>query len=136
MLLPSGRVLIAGGGPPGPVVNKNAERFMPPYLFTEEAALARRPVIDSVGNVQHSRKFNVILKEAATIDRVTLIRAGSDTHSFDQGQRFLELNFDQDSQQVLEVSAPANKRLAPPGLYLLFVLNDKGVPSAAKLVML
>ncbi|MEM7256607.1 MAG: galactose oxidase-like domain-containing protein [Pseudomonadota bacterium] len=136
LLLPSARVLIAGGGPPGPVVNKNAERFQPPYLFDTRGALAERPVIDSVGDVRIGNRFNVVLEEHTTIDRVTLIRAGSDTHSFDQGQRFMELAFDHRSDLVIDVAAPANSRLAPPGLYMLFVLNDQGVPSAAKLIMI
>ena len=35
---------------------------------------------------------------------------------------------------TLSVAAPDNKKLAPPGLYMLFVLNADGVPSVAKLV--
>ncbi len=136
ILLPSARVLIAGGGPPGPVINKNAERFLPPYLFDQEGGLAQRPSIASVGDVQYGLNFNVILQEDANISKVTFIRAGSDTHSFDQGQRFMTLDFTQTSDKVLDVTAPATSTVTPPGLYMLFVLNDKGVPSVAKLIMM
>ncbi|MBA3496234.1 MAG: DUF1929 domain-containing protein [Gemmatimonadales bacterium] len=36
----------------------------------------------------------------------------------------------------LEVSAPSNGRPAPPGPYLLFIVNTSGVPSEAKIVTL
>ena len=43
LLLPNGTVLVAGGGPPGPVANLNAEIYYPPYLFTSSGNLRQRP---------------------------------------------------------------------------------------------
>ena len=34
----------------------------------------------------------------------------------------------------LNVTMPANGNLAPPGYYMLFILNASGVPSVAKIV--
>jgi hypothetical protein len=34
----------------------------------------------------------------------------------------------------VDVTVPANPNLAPPGHYLLFILNRNGVPSVAKIV--
>ena len=64
---------------------------------------------------------------------MTLIKTGSVTHSFNMEQRFLELSFTV-SDNVLNVKAPANANLAPPGRYMLFVINAQGVPSVARLV--
>jgi hypothetical protein len=36
----------------------------------------------------------------------------------------------------LSVQAPANGNLAPPGYYMLFILNGRGVPSIARFVHL
>jgi Galactose oxidase-like, Early set domain len=36
----------------------------------------------------------------------------------------------------LQVKAPANGNLAPPGYYLLFILDEHGVPSVARFVHL
>ena len=36
--------------------------------------------------------------------------------------------------QSLTFTTPASGNLAPPGPYLLFILNDKGVPSVAQIV--
>jgi hypothetical protein len=35
---------------------------------------------------------------------------------------------------MLRVSAPAAPALAPPTYYMLFVLNDQGVPSVARFI--
>ncbi|MFK7821756.1 MAG: kelch repeat-containing protein, partial [Planctomycetaceae bacterium] len=43
LLLPNGTVLCAGGGPPGPTSNLNAEVYYPNYLFTESGSWRKRP---------------------------------------------------------------------------------------------
>ena len=65
---------------------------------------------------------------------VSLIRLGAATHGFDQDQRFLDLSFTNTSGK-LTVAAPAHAYLAPPGYYMLFILDD-GVPSIARIVKL
>ncbi len=135
ILLPNGRVLTAGGGPPGPVVNMNAEVFIPPYLFDENGALAPRPSITEMASPDYASEFFVRVGSDDPIGKVSFIRSGSATHSFDQSQRYMELAFEQ-SGDSLTVTAPADSAIAPPGLYMLFVFNEEGVPSHAKLTML
>jgi hypothetical protein len=65
----------------------------------------------------------------------TLVRLGSMTHSFDQNQRFVRLAFESTSDG-LTVTAPDNGSLAPPGYYMLFLVDVNGVPSVAKIVRL
>jgi len=55
------------------------------------------------------------------------------THAFDMSQRANTLTFTRTASGV-DVVAPGNGNLAPPGHYLLFVLNRNGVPSAGKIV--
>jgi galactose oxidase len=55
------------------------------------------------------------------------------THSFNQNQRFNRLSFSQEAGG-LNVTAPANGNLSPPGHYMLFILNGSGVPSVAKII--
>jgi hypothetical protein len=66
---------------------------------------------------------------------VVLIRAGAPTHSFDMEQRLVGLQFNAGSG-VLNATAPADSNLAPPGYYLLFIVNKSGVPSVAQFVLL
>jgi hypothetical protein len=55
------------------------------------------------------------------------------THAFDMNQRFVELLFQRVSG-ALKVAAPTDPNLAPPGHYLLFILNAEGVPAVARIV--
>jgi hypothetical protein len=137
LLLPEGSVLTAGGGAPGPVNNLNAEIYYPPYLYDASGQPAARPLLvtapDSV-NLSLNQQFAVTVGSAAPISRVTLVRTGATTHSFDSGQRFLELGFTQ-AGQTLTITLPTiNPNVAVPGYYMLFVFDQAGVPSVAKII--
>jgi galactose oxidase len=56
------------------------------------------------------------------------------THAFDQSQRFVELGFRRVAGG-LSVLAPASNRVAPPGPYLLFLLNRAGIPSIGRTIL-
>ena len=137
LLLPDASVLTAGGGAPGPVNNLNAEIYYPPYLFKKDGSgqFAARPSVKTSGRPQYNRRFQVELEGSPRISRVALIRAGSVTHAWDMEQRFVDLEFSQ-SGGKLSVSAPRRPELAPPGNYMLFVVDENGVPSEAAMVNL
>ena len=134
LLLPDGRVLVAGGGqlPGYPVTNQtNAQIFSPPYLFK-----GPRPGITSAPQtVQFASKFIVGTANPDGISKVSLVRLGDDTHAFDQNQRFVPLTF-RSVGGNLEVDSPANPNLAPPGYYMLFIVDQVGVPSVSTMVRL
>ena len=48
-------------------------------------------------------------------------------------QRFIELDF-ADIHNGVSVSLPASANLAPPGYYLMYLLDNKGVPSKAHII--
>ena len=135
LLLPNGAVLTAGGGQPGPVTNLNAEVYYPSYLFKQDGSgeFAERPVLSGVGGVYYNRSFSADFSNAANISRVTLVRAGSVTHSFDMGQRFMELSFTR-SGNSLTIEGPSGREIAPPGFYMLFAFSEEGVPSEAQMI--
>src|SRR5262245_10186526 len=127
LLLPDGRVLSAGGNVAGP----NAQIFSPPYLFAGD-----RPAISSApSRAGYGQSVFVGTADAATITQVTLLRTGSVTHTFDESQRFLRLSFTV-TDNGLNVTMPANGNLAPPGYYMLFLLNSSGVPSVARIIQI
>lgn len=134
ILLPDASVLVAGGGDPGPVRNLNAEIFYPPYLYRADGSPAPRPAWGTVPTaIPFGAQFGARLASGGSISRVTLIKAGSVTHSFDMEQRFMELSFTQSGDQ-LTINGPANARVATPGFYLLFAVDGSGVPSVAATV--
>lgn len=133
MLLADGSVLTAGGGAPGPYLNKNGEIYYPPYLFNG-GDWAPRPTIGDFNNNQGYNNLQNI-PVSGNVSRVTLVRNGAVTHSFDMGQRFMDLAF-QNIGGSINVSMPANANLAPPGYYMLFVFDNQGTPSIARIIHL
>src|SRR5690349_6297662 len=134
MLLRDGRILYTGSGDGGGVPQQNTyEFFSPPYLFK-----GARPTytLDSAA-VHYGQPFKVMTPDAASIQKVTLIRHSSTTHAFDAGQRLNTLSFTKAADGLsLTVTPPASGRIAPPGPYMLFIVNSEGVPSIAQSVLL
>ncbi len=134
LLLPDGRVLVAGGGrfgnPTGDYQDKlNAEIYSPPYLFK-----GPRPVISSAPTlISHNSTFSVTSPGASRIASVSLLHLGSVTHHFNQGQRFLNLSFQQIGSTLI-VQTPVGANDALPGEYMLFIVDGNGIPSVASIV--
>jgi Domain of unknown function (DUF1929)/Carboxypeptidase regulatory-like domain len=125
ILLPDGRVLSAGGN----VGGANAQIYSPPYLFN-----GARPTISSAPtSVGYAQTVFVGTPDAAAITKIAGIRLPSVTHTFDESGRYIHLNFTQGTGG-LNVTMPANGNLAPPGYYMLFILNGSGAPSVAKII--
>ena len=140
LLLPNGTVLSTGGGAPGPVNNLNAEVYYPPYLFRTvngTAQLAPRPVMTGISALGfgYGETAAVEMNDATPVARMVLVANGAVTHSFNSGQRFIELAFTQNGDR-LAATLPASANLAPPGYYQLFALDAQGVPSKAVIVAL
>ncbi len=135
VLLPDATVLSAGGGAPGPVVNKNGQIFRPPYLYSGTAAAVRPGTSVASTNLAYGGTVAITVNSVRPIARVTLVKTGAVTHSFNNDQRFLELPFTRGGNTVT-ATVPGSTYSATPGYYLLFVLDDKGVPSIGKIMHL
>jgi hypothetical protein len=137
LLLPDGTVWVAGGNPQRGTYESHMEIYSPPYLFNSDGSLATRPTITSVSTptVSYNNSFTVQTPDAASISTVVLMRNGAVTHAFNADQRCVGLAFTV-SSGVLNVSAPPNGNIAPPGYYMLFLLNSAGVPSVASMVQI
>jgi hypothetical protein len=136
LLLPDGTVLHGASGDadvPGTTTpfpaQRNHEIFHPPYLFR-----GARPVITSApGTVTNGSAFQVATPNAAQVTSVRWIHLGAVTHAFDQSARANTLTFTQQGGG-LSVTAPSDANSAPPGYYMLFILNRNGVPSVGKII--
>jgi hypothetical protein len=137
MLLPDAKVVSLGGNPVRKVYQPEIEIYSPPYLFNPDGKPATRPTITDVtpGELTYGRQFTVKTPDADYIKSVVLVKTGGVTHAFDMDQRLVGLTFAAVGGE-LQAKAPANGNLAPPGYYLLFILNKQGVPSVAKFVHL
>lgn len=127
LLLPDGRVWVAGTDG-----ETRMEVYSPDYL-----SRGARPVItDAPASVTYGQGFPIHLLEQGDVSSVAFIRLSAVTHCFNMGQRHVALDFAPSDFAGFQITAPADANLAPPGYYMLFVLDGNGVPAVAPLVQL
>lgn len=141
ILLPDGRVFTGGGGICGTCqqvsyLEKNMEIFTPPYLYASDGSgnLAPRPDISSApASVVFDQSFFAGTTDPSSIRQAVMMRVSSVTHSIDFEQRRIPLKMTV-AAGGLNLKAPANANIAPPGYYMLFLVDASGVPSVAKMI--
>lgn len=146
LLLPDATVVTMGSNP-GPRGQYQAaiEIYTPPYLFdSNDRIIANRPTIQGVtpAVMGYGAQFSVSYTSASPISSAVLMRPGSTTHAFDMDQRLIGLCGPapqpacSGSSGTLTLTSPPNGNTAPPGYYMLFLLDSSGVPSVAKFIQL
>ncbi|HEU4539683.1 MAG TPA: galactose oxidase-like domain-containing protein [Jiangellaceae bacterium] len=129
ILLADGSILM-GGDRPGQWKSGETtqhERYYPSY-FT----MARPTITGAPTTVAHGAAFAVQTPTPAAIAEVVLIRPGAVTHGFDMSQRLVECVITGTTPTEVQVQAPPDGNIAPPGPYLLFVLTAGRVPSLGR----
>ncbi len=133
LLMPDGTVFTGGTTTRG-IDGQTSEIYRPDYLYNDDGTAAARPdITGGATSFDWGDSFDVNVAAGDDIDRVSLIAFGAVTHSFDMGQRFLELDFSQ-TGSTLTIDAPDSANIAPPGYYMLFALDANDVPSEAHIV--
>jgi len=121
--------------------------FYPPYLFgaSDRPEITEAPKTLQYGASQTISVSNASLEQPGSErpDSIVLVKLGSVTHSFDNGQRLVDLKINtKDSDQAaaststISFTAPTDDHFTPPGYYMLFYVNSAGKPSHAKIVQL
>ena len=128
-------VLVAGGGrrngrsQPDPQDQQNAEIFSPPYLFK-----GPRPSISSApGLLTYGTSFTVDTPDASRIARVSPIALGSVTHAFSENTAIRPTDLHR-RDELFDRSGSREREHRSPGPYMLFLVDDVGVPSSATMV--
>lgn len=111
--------------------------YFPPYLFKPDGSRAARPVIEtSPAEISYRGHFDItVAGDPRQIASVVMLRSDHNTHSLTTGDRYVKLAFHQKGdvrRRELRVRTPKVGAQAVPGIYLLFVLNNDGVPSVAR----
>lgn len=132
VLLPDGRVLNAGsvGGLGGGTNLTSMEVFSPPYLFRGP----RPRVTGYPAAAAHGDTVELTSPDACRIRSIALVRPGAITHHTDSEPRYLPLEFARHGRCGLHAHIPEDATVLPPGYYMLFALDDAGVPSEGKFV--
>jgi hypothetical protein len=130
MLLPDGRVLVAGGGRgSGGVDYENAQIYSPPYLFR-----GPRPAITSApATVGYGQALPVGTSAPADVTGAVLIKCASTTHDNNMSQGVQRFRTPARTAGGISVKVTSNRHALPPGHYMLFVLAG-GVPSRARII--
>lgn len=130
LLMPDATVFASGSGRPdgGDADHFSAQIFYPPYLFQ-----GVRPAIQTVSSADVLYGDTVTVTTDVAVDTVTLLPLGSVTHAFNFNQRIVRPGFTGGGTTNLTVTLPPNPNVAPPGVYMLFVLSG-GVPSHAEMI--
>jgi galactose oxidase len=143
LLLPDGRVFSAGGGDWSPNNDGNpndpkhshtdAQFFKPPYLHQG----GNRPEVSGAPKVaEYGKDIEVSIKNFDTVKMVSWHRIGSTTHSTNMSQSRRTLTIAKNQNGKLTVKAPDFSIDCPPGHYMLFVLDSRGVPAVAPIIQL
>ena len=129
LLMPDARVWTAGGnsaqqpGTPPTATQKQIEIYDPPYPS------GARPTINTCPSfVAYGDEFTVSVPKADKIGSVVLMRCGSSTHAYNPDQRAVWLRFLVTGENTLAAITPPNGNVAPPGAYMLFVVDKDGRP--------
>jgi hypothetical protein len=108
---------------------KTFEIYEPPYCFK-----GPRPTLTDVlrngtstRRIEYGQTFTVTTPQASDIEDVALIRPGACTHHTDSEQRFVRLSFSKGTGQ-LTVTAVSDTNLAPPGYYMLWIVDSQKRP--------
>jgi hypothetical protein len=138
VLLPDGRVMTVGSDPlfddeagtkPG-TFEQRIEIYTPPYLFTGTP----RPEIGAgPGALERGAKASYTTKDPGAVTSARLLAPMASTHVTDTGQRSIALPVTKGPDGV-QVEVPQDPTIVPPGRYMLFLVDDRGVPSVAKWV--
>ncbi|MBD0300838.1 MAG: DUF1929 domain-containing protein, partial [Tolypothrix sp. T3-bin4] len=126
LLLPDGRVVTAGGNPQRTVNELRLEIYSPEYMSRS------RPIIQSAPEaLNYGRQFTIQTPQARNIKWVSLIRPMATTHSCDTEQRLVDVPINSRNATSLNVTLRANRNIAVPGWYMLFISDNNGTPSVA-----
>jgi len=131
ILLPDGRVALLGGWYNG-VGETRIETLYPAYTSKT------RPVVDTVPTeIGYGQPFDITFHHDGfrPINYVEIIRPSAATHAMDPDQRLVDLEFTQVGSTIT-ATADFDGYLAPPGWYMLNIVDDRGVPSVSKWVHL
>jgi hypothetical protein len=129
LLLHDGRVWTAGSTPNAFKKEIRIEIFNPWYISETRPTISGDPTGGAYGNT-----ITIPTPNAANITKVSLVRVSSITHHYNTDQRLIWLQIVSKTSSSVTVRAPINNRLAPPGYYLVHVLNSAGVPSVGTFI--
>ena len=129
LLLPNGRVLTAGSNLDGQAGGNSVKEYRIEIFCPDYDTDTNRPVIfQAPDSLSYGDSFQINASPADRIERVALMRCGSATHAWDGDQRYVGLSFTNTNNGVIMATAPPDGSIAPPGPYMIWVIDDRNRP--------
>ena len=125
VLLPDGRVLAAGGD-----FQPSGEIYSPAYLFNGQ----RPAIVFAPPTITYGSTFAVQFTGTTSTHSAVLMGLPAVTHSNNMTQRYVLLGTVSSPGGTVVIPAPSSGKIAPPGFYMLFVVDSNGVPSISRVV--
>lgn len=129
VLLADGRVWTASNAPTKRFWEPRIEIFTPAYYSQSRPRISGEPTVGDYGS-----NITIPTPDAAIVTSVSLVRLPSQTHHYDPNMRLVWLQIVNRTSNSITVSAPINANIAPPGYYMIHVLNSASIPSIAKII--
>jgi len=157
-LLPDGHILLGGGNPGGQAGLELTDfrYYYPDYMFKP-----RPQILFSEEALNYNGFQAIFVPHQTDVDEAVLIGLASQTHSFDMNQRHIQLRlldpqitlkFEETGLNIVDpvncigeenlcidahlIQGPDKPEIAPPGHYMLFILDQERVPSTGKILKL
>jgi hypothetical protein len=131
VLLADGRVWTASNAPGRTFWEPRIEIFSPAYYSQSRPGISGEPTVGDYGS-----NITIPTPDAAIVTSVSLVRLASQTHHYDPNMRLVWLQIVNRTSNSITVSAPINANIAPPGYYMIHVLNSARIPSTAKIIQI
>ena len=118
------------------------EIFSPPYMYLATPRPAIGIPADFRKNTAGFPKLDYGQKHTIQVENMTadsslvLVKLGAVTHAWNSGQRLIDLEIEDQSEDQLTFTAPQGSPVHPPGYYMLFYVSESGQPSEAQIVQL
>jgi hypothetical protein len=131
LLLPDGSVWTASSTVNACTTELRTEIFKPSYFSGTRPTISGTPTVGGYGQT-----ITIPTPNPSSISRVSLVRLGATTHHYEANVRLIWLQITGTSSNSITVSAPLSSKLAPPGYYMIHVLDSSLVPSTAQIIQI
>ncbi|MEL6503595.1 MAG: galactose oxidase-like domain-containing protein [Pseudomonadota bacterium] len=136
VLLNDGTVLsMGGGGLNGTLDFMDAQIYTPDYLYNDDGTLADRPeILAAPESAEPGDTLTITVDDASTIARMSFVKTGAVTHSVNMESGRMDLDFVVIDNSTIQVTLPENPNVVGAGNWMLFAIDDEGVPSVAPII--
>jgi len=130
LLLLDGSVWTASSTPLRDTWELRTEIYRPSYFFApDRPTISGNPIVTG-----YNGTITIPTPNPSSISRVSLLRLQSATHHYDPNQRFVWLAVTGTTASSVTVAAPINANIAPPGYYMICLLNSSNTPSVGRVI--